>query len=269
MATPIEWNPRGVVNAAAIGRESPAGRYRPEPPLNRFVEHFWSVRWDLRGRPPVTRETLPHPSVHLVIEEGRSGLAGVGTGRFVRALEGRGWVLGLKFLPGCFRPFWRGPVSDLTDRVLGLEEAFGPDGPALESAVLRCEGDAPAAVAAAEAFLSARLPAPDPRADEARRIVDLIRERRELARAEQVAEAAGVGLRALQRLFGEYVGVGPKWVLQRYRMHEAMARLESGEALDLAQLALELGYFDQAHFIRDFKALLGRTPGAYAPPAGG
>jgi transcriptional regulator GlxA family with amidase domain len=88
-----------------------------------------------------------------------------------------------------------------------------------------------------------------------------------MTRVEAVAEAAGLGVRALQRLFKDYVGVSPKWVIQRYRLHEALARLESGAPLDLAALALELGYFDQAHFNRDFKSLLGRAPAAYAREA--
>ena len=264
MATRIEWNPRGVVGGAAMKRDSPAGRHLPDPALEPFVEHYWTVAWDLRGRAPVTRETLPHPSVHLVIEEGRSGLAGPSTARFSRTLEGRGRALGIKFAPGGFRPFWRGPVSQLADRVLGLDEAFGQAGLDLEAAVLARGDDEDAAVAEAEAFLLRRRPEPGAEGLLARRIVARILEDRRLMRAESVAEDAGLSLRALQRLFSDHVGASPKWVIRRYRLHEAMARLESGDALDLAALALDLGYFDQAHFNRDFKAVLGRPPGDYA-----
>ncbi|HEU4950715.1 MAG TPA: helix-turn-helix domain-containing protein [Holophagaceae bacterium] len=264
MAERIDWKPRGVVGGAALARQSPAGRFAPDPRLAPFVEHLWTVAWDLGGGPPVTRETLPHPAVHLVIEAGRSGLAGPTTGRFTRILEGRGRVLGVKFLPGGFRPFWGRPVSGLADRVLPLQEAFGDAGAALEAAVLACGDDEDGAVAAAEAFLLARLPEPDPEGLRARAIVARIQADRSLTRAEQVAEAEGLSLRTLQRLFGEQVGVPPKWVLRRCRLHEAMARLESGEGLDLAGLALDLGYADQAHFTRDFKAVLGRAPGTYA-----
>ena len=52
-------------------------------------------------------------------------------------------------------------------------------------------------------------------------------------------------------------------MIQRYRLFEAAERLTSGEA-DGAMLAQELGYFDQAHFIRDFKAMVGKPPQAYA-----
>lgn len=262
MAQPIEWMPRGVLHAEAIRRESPVGRYQPDPRLADFVQHFWPVAWDLAS--PVTRETLPHPTVHLVIEAGRSGLAGPTTRRFIRTLEGRGRALGIKFHPGGFRPFWRGPISGLADRVLPLEEAFGPEGAALEAEVLALGDDEVACVACAETFLLKRLPPPDPQAHLARELVRQILEDSGLQRVEALAEASGLGLRRLQRLFSQYVGVSPKWVIKRYRLHEAVLRLDAGETQDLAALALDLGYFDQAHFIHDFKVLLGRTPTAYA-----
>ena len=73
----------------------------------------------------------------------------------------------------------------------------------------------------------------------------------------------GVGVRTLQRLFDETVGVSPKWVIQRYRLHEAAARMAAAAAIDWADIALELGYADQAHFIRDFRKLVGRSPADY------
>lgn len=266
MARPVEWRPRGVLHPETMRGEARPGRYLPEPPLDAFVEHYWTVEWDHAGQPPVLRETLPHPSVHLVLEKGRSCLIGVHRQRFVRLLEGRGRVLGIKFLPGGFRPFWSSPISTLTDRRIPLGKAFGPEGETLEREVLACEGPPEAAIARAEAFLLARLPPADPKAGLARRIVSLILENPSVLRAEFLAEATGLSLRALQRLFKDYVGVSPKRVIQRYRLHEAMERLEGGHPLDLASLALDLGYCDQAHFSRDFKTLLGRSPGVYAAP---
>ena len=70
--------------------------------------------------------------------------------------------------------------------------------------------------------------------------------------------------RTLQRLFRRHVGVGPKWVLQRARLHDAVDRIDRGGVRDLAALAVELGWFDQAHFTRDFTALVGQSPAAYA-----
>ena len=70
-------------------------------------------------------------------------------------------------------------------------------------------------------------------------------------------------MRALQRLFAEYVGVSPKWTIRRYRLQEAAERLAAAESVDWPALALDLGYADQAHFIRDFKRMIGRAPAEY------
>jgi hypothetical protein len=83
-----------------------------------LVQHFWIVRWDLRGFPPQMRETLPHPNVHVSLAPGELLIYGVQTGRFTRVLADRGGVFGVKFRPGGFRPFLRRPVSSLRDRTI-------------------------------------------------------------------------------------------------------------------------------------------------------
>jgi AraC-like DNA-binding protein len=115
-----------------------------------------------------------------------------------------------------------------------------------------------------QAFLFERLPAPDPQVERVAALVAEIEKDRTLTRADALAARHGTSLRALQRLFDAYVGVGPKWVINRYRLHEAVDRLADGAAVDWSALALDLGYFDQAHFIRDFRSLVGRTPGEFA-----
>ena len=78
-----------------------------------------------------------------------------------------------------------------------------------------------------------------------------------------VADRHAVTVRTLQRLFTHYVGVGPKWVLARYRLHDAVADLDAGWPGTLTDLAVRYGWYDQAHFTRDFTALVGVTPGQY------
>jgi AraC-like DNA-binding protein len=85
-----------------------------------------------------------------------------------------------------------------------------------------------------------------------------------LLRASDVAAAVGVDLRSLQRRFRHYVGVGPKWVIRQYRLHEAAEQLKAETPPPLADLAASLGYADQAHFARDFKRVVGRSPGSFA-----
>ena len=70
--------------------------------------------------------------------------------------------------------------------------------------------------------------------------------------------------RSLQRLCLRRVGLSPKWLIQRRRLHEAAGRLADPNRPTLTELASVLGYADQAHFVRDFRAVTGLTPGKYA-----
>ena len=60
------------------------------------------------------------------------------------------------------------------------------------------------------------------------------------------------------------MGAAPKWLIRLYRIKEAAARIEDGDVGGWADLAARLGYADQAHFINDFRRLIGRSPGRYA-----
>jgi AraC-like DNA-binding protein len=97
----------------------------------------------------------------------------------------------------------------------------------------------------------------------AAKLVETILEDREIKAVDDLAAKVGIGKRSLQRLFNDYVGVSPKWVIRRYRLHELIERAHSGQPSDWSQLALELGYFDQAHLINDFRKLTGFSPTEY------
>lgn len=255
---------RGILRPHDAAAGFRLSRHAPAPDLAYFVDYYWEVVWDLAE--PVHRETLPFPSVHLAVQAGRCGAFGPVRRRFRVLLEGRGSVFAVKFRPGAFRPFLGEPVSRLTDGVRPLAAVFGPPGARLETEVLAC-GDPSAQIALAEAFLRARLPDPDPRIDAVNRVIDRIAGDRSITRVEPLVEPFGASLRTLQRTFGEYVGVSPKRVIQRYRLQEAAERLAHEGAGTLSRLALELGYADQAHFANDFRAIVGVTPGEYARQA--
>jgi AraC-like DNA-binding protein len=238
-------------------------RRPPSDDLASIVDRFWAVRWDLRGKPPFEQETLPYPCVNLVIGTHRPGVHGPLTSRFVARLEGEGWVLGAKFQPAGFRGLTRVLPFELADRVLTLHEAFGDEGRALDAAVLASDDDL-TRIALVEGFLRAHHPGMEDEGRETNRIVEFARVDPSIARVAHLATWAGRPVRAIERLFRNHVGVSPKWVIRRFRVQEAAVRLAAGGALDSTALAQELGYFDQAHFIRDFKAQVGRTPAQYA-----
>jgi AraC-like DNA-binding protein len=253
--------PRGVLHRIPAGTFA-HGRVDPPPDLGDRIEYFWAVHWNLEGLPAQLQETLPHPNVHLVVEPGTSAAWGVHTGRWTRVLEGRSSAFGIKFRPGAFRALLGRAVASISNDTVASTTLFGAEAARLDE-VLSCGDDAAAALVAAD-FLRPRLPAADAPALLAGRIVDAAAADLELHSADELARRFDMSLRALQRLFSEYVGVGPKWVINRYRMHEAVARVQAGQPVSWASLAQDLGYFDQAHFIADFRRLVGKTPGDYA-----
>jgi AraC-like DNA-binding protein len=255
---------QGILQPAEAAASFTLTRLPPADDLAEHVERHWIVAWDRRDREPFEQRILPHPCVNLVAEPGLVAVHGIPSRVSAHRLEGQGMAIGTKFRPGGFAGFHRGPASALRDRALALSEVFGAAGDRLEPDLAARAGDPDAHIEAVETFLRARRPAPDPRFMLVREVVaDMLAGPPETTVAE-LARRHGVSERTLQRLFGRYVGMAPKWVLRRYRMHEAAERIAAGEAGNIPRLALELGYFDQSHFIGDFTAQIGCSPGVYA-----
>ncbi len=245
---------RGIVEPAALMRRVDFRRLPPAPELAAYVEHYWFIDWDLDE--PFEQHVVGHPSVNVVIMRPdadspiEAEIAGVGRDLFAIKLHGRGWVRAAQFRPGGYRPFHHGSVAELTDRQvpIAVPRFFEPDPDALAAAAL-------------DSLLLGFLSEPDENTALAMRLVDLARYDRGLTRVSAYANRAGLSVRALQRLFVDYVGVPPKWVILRYRVQEAIER--AAPDVDWAQLATDLGYADQAHLVRDFTATIGVSPTMY------
>ena len=245
-----------------LGEDFRLDRFPASDDVAGLVERHWLVSWDL---PPGRRASvtlLPHPCVNLVHDRGMVVIAGVGRSRFTYALAGRGRVFGVKFRPGGFHPVYGRSVAELTDRTVPLSTLWRDADVLAEE--LSAAADLPAMAEVAERHLRANRPPPDPVVAELGGIVHALLHDRTVTRVEEVSSRFGIRQRTLQRMFQRYVGVSPKWVLSRYRLHEAAARLAEGTGTSWAEVAVGLGYFDQSHFIRDFTRAIGQTPAAYA-----
>ena len=255
--------PRGILRLNGVDDERIRySRRLPAVELQFFIEHYWLIDWDLSMHEPERVETLPHPSVHFVFEKGKSAIVGVVRGKFTRSLEGKGRIFGVKFRPGAFYAFAKTPVARFTDRTVDVAQVFGEAGRVLEP-VLVSQDEEQLRVSRADRFFQQRLPAEDDTVALVNRIVSRVIADREIRKVEHLVRAFDVNLRRLQRIFHQYVGITPKWMIQRYRLHEAIERIARRRTIDWARLALELGYCDQAHFIKDFRAIVHCSPGEY------
>lgn len=222
----------------------------PSPDLAPFVDYYWIASWHYQL--PYRQLIVPYPNVHLTFRDGTAEVHGVSSRHVFKQLERTGRVFGVAFRPGCFRPFLGSDVSTITDRSIPAHEIFTQPLPQ------------PVDVDTVERFLRQHLPDRDPTAEWIADVVARIATEPGLARVDDLAGLLGTSVRTLQRLFAGYVGVGPKWVIRRYRLHEVTERMTQGTVIDWATLAAELGYADQAHFTRDFTAMFGESPTRYA-----
>ncbi|GAA4399980.1 helix-turn-helix domain-containing protein [Fodinibacter luteus] len=265
----------GVLRPGELSRHVDLARDPAGPVAGRWVENRWSLRWHLPPGRWYDSEILPHPTCSLTVELGSHPRAGIPAGETVVVtgvctrrfdVEVRGWgrVLGLRFRPGGLAALTGHPASAWTNRSVAasdvlpahLTEALSdPDLVGLDAAAWADVAEAGLAVLADNR--------PDPRYDLLLEVVaDMLADRTMLTVAD-VADRHAVTVRTLQRLFTHYVGVGPKWVLGRYRMHDAVSDLDAGFHGTLTDLAVRYGWYDQAHFTRDFTELIGVTPGRY------
>jgi AraC-like DNA-binding protein len=229
------------------------------PDLRDLVSHHWCADWDLAGRAPFRQLLPPSLHLHLTMVTGEPAvLRGVAQRASTRVLAGRGRAFGVAFRPGVFRSLLPGSAAALTGRAVPATVVLGFD------PVADLDRDPEAIAAGLDDLLRRHRTAPHPASATAAELVEIIAVTPDLTRVDTLAERCGMSVRALQRLCAEHVGVGPKWMIRFHRLREVRQRLEDGTAPTWADLAAELGYTDQAHFSRDFTAMLGEPPATYA-----
>ncbi|WP_218030139.1 helix-turn-helix domain-containing protein [Pseudonocardia hydrocarbonoxydans] len=250
----------------ATGFSPPVHRYAPGPGLADLVRRYWVPVWSLPPGTVSRQRVLQYPVCLVVVADSYARLYGPRTGLSVTELAGDGWAVGAMLQPAAGAPVWGRPVRELTDRFVDLAQAPGVDGPGLTTRIRDVMGADAASRLAAVAVLERELERLPPVEDEGRlvnAIVEYVEGDPQVRRVGQVCAKFDIRERTLQRLLARRLGLHPKWLIQRRRLQEAAARLRA-DAVDLAGVAAELGYADQAHLTRDFRTVTGLTPGEYA-----
>lgn len=266
---------RGVRKVDPVDRAHLTGVSRPSPPIHRYaagehlgdlVDRFWIPVWSLPS--PSTQSTLQHPVCLVVISNTYARFYGVARGRSSVTLEGDGWAVGVMLTPAAGRLLLGRSVATVTDRWIELAPMLGPGHGPLVQDVRRAMAADPSdpaahasAIEATEQWLTTHLPV-DEQGLLVNRLVDWLRDHPEVTRVSEVASAFGMTERSLQRLVEQRLGLTPKWLVQRRRLHDAVTALKAG-ATGLADMAADLGYTDQAHFTHDFRTVTGMTPGEF------
>jgi AraC-like DNA-binding protein len=260
----VESNPNqtvGILDSHHALQQYSLKRYDPSGALATFVEQYWIVRWDLPAGQTYETKILPFPSVNMAITNTESTLNGVVTGTFSRTLHGKGTVIGVKFLPGGFHPFYKKPIERLTNQVLPLKTIF----PAARIKKIVSQLDQPdnLLIQEVEKLLLTKHPEHDPTIAAIGQIITTVKDDPTIWQVQTISEAFSVSERTIQYAFKNYVGIGLKAVISRYRLQDAANAIDHGHK-DWASLAQQYGFTDQPHFIREFKKVLGETPAQYS-----
>ena len=252
--------------------------YTPCAALRPYVECFWS--WLSASPAPDTsfHRVLPDGCMDIVFNFGeswagsnpsgelanfdKSYVVGTMTRPLLVGLGNRAEFLGVRFRPGKAPAFLRLSADELTDRSASLDNLWGRTGKTLEARLAELP-NLQRKITELERVLLRRLALDgkqDPRVEAA---VDFILRQRGTPSVQAVCAHAGISRQHLARKFAHHVGISPKLFCRVVRFQNIVERLRGSGPVDWSATALELGYYDQAHMISDFKELAGLSPGQY------
>lgn len=257
----------GVLHPQNLRRYN-AQRFEAPAEISAVVEHFWHVRWHLDEGEVISQRIIDAANINLTIEEGAVlaplVITGIHRRAWHRQIRDSGSAFGIRL-----RPAGLAVLSDLAPARLanatvevtpGLDRhlyAFMLQVAAADTARTRV-------VAATAAVLEILRERPVTASGElANAAFDELTARVRSRIGTDLAVGLGTSERTIQRALKDTLGQGPKFISRRIRLQEAARLLATRPELDLAELAFELGYADQAHLTNDFRAVAGVSPGAY------
>jgi AraC-like DNA-binding protein len=253
--------------------------YKPNPSLSKFVDNFWLYE----GYEPdhKTELILPTGTLELVINlrqnelriydaerpENCSRLSGA----IVSGASGRGFapdtaeeafIIGVHFKPGGAFPFLGLPAGDLADTHVDLESLWGPSAGRLRERLCEARTSAERFQLLQEAMLS-RLCHDLEQHYAVSAALEMFGKNQAGPRVREVAKYLGLSQRRFIQVFKAEVGITPKLFSRIQRFQHTRTFTQHNPSINWADLAVDLGYYDQSHFIREFLEFSGLSPTDY------
>jgi len=258
--------------------------YIPAKPLSELIQLFWLFRG--QSAPSSRERVMPDGSMQLIINlaEDRlriysgespgeyatvpgSLISGMRSQSFLIDTGGQEWVMGIHFKSGGALPFLGPPGNETRDLSLPLDTFWGSGAGCLRERLLAAP-TSQAKFKLLEGYLLARagaLPARHPAVDFA--LQHLQRVPASVSQS-SLAEKIGYSQRRFIEIFSREVGLTPKLFGRIMRFQRALQLIYRQAPVDWAAVAFDCGYYDQAHFIHDFKKFSGMSPSAYLAAGG-
>lgn len=252
-------------------------RYREfqvSPPLANFVECIWSLEGNPGQASTAPERLLPDGCVELILnlsdlfrEHTETGSSDLQPERFIVGQmtrpvfvspTGNVKLLGIRFAPGGTLPFFPCPPGKLTNTIIPLADAATQLDKTLSGEVYEAR-ELPDKVRLIESLLIKQLLANHQSGPSLQSAVSRIVRSGGQTSVDRLASDLGISGRQLERRFMSEVGLGPKLLCRILRFQQVFQAVESSNQ-NWARVAVECGYYDQAHLIRDFRQFAGQTP---------
>lgn len=250
--------------------------YIPQGPLAKYIQRYWTLENDDVSTP--TRDRIfPDGCIELIFNYGDRFKKYEGDranwqpesfihGQLKQYIEiertGIVGIFSVRFRPHGLRPFVSFAVNKATEREMPVTDLWGEAGNRLAQDIALAD-TTEERIRLAEAFLEQRLDASVDKNDTVHQCVERIESHMGLVSIDRLAADLCVGRRHLERKFVEHVGISPKLFARIIRFNRVLHLIEEKTENNFAYLAQESGFYDQAHFIKDFKDFTGLNPGSY------
>jgi AraC-like DNA-binding protein len=251
----------------------------PAQPLSEFVDWFWF--FEGLDVPHRRERVLPDGSTELVINLDdsrrklfdreqphrfqtfhRAWVSGARSDYILIDVLPQSSMIGVHFKPGGLVPFLKMPASELTGQVIELDTLWGRDAADLRDRLLEANG-VRVRFHVLEEFLLRRAVRPLTHHPAVAHALGEWRQAMSAVRVRQVADSLGFSHKHFIDLFRDAVGLTPKRYCRVRRFQQALTGINRGQSVDWTEVALDAGYYDQAHFVHDFTAFSGLKPSEY------
>ena len=248
--------------------------YAPCSDLAPYIKCYWTLE-SPKEKTPEKNTIVPDGCMKMIFHYGdpykhytengnniflpRCFVIGQLTGPYEVEPTGETGIFSVRFHPNGFLPFATIAIKEMENTAVSLEKLFGKDGKEIEQKVLNANST-PERIKLVETFLLSRLTDTETIDRIVRSTVETILTANGQLTIDELSKQTNINRRQLERKFSSAIGLSPKQLSKIIRLQATLKMLLSKKFTSLTALAYESEYYDQAHFIKDFKELTGFTP---------
>jgi len=248
--------------------------FEPHEDLIDFVQCYWTIE-SYKEDTPQINTIVPDGTMKMIFHYGdlywhhppnrkrflqpRCFLIGQLTRPYIVEPEGDTGTFVVRFHPHGFLPFTTIPIKEMENTPVAIERLFGEAAIALEQKILSAKSTADR-IQTIETFLLDRLNSKEVTDRIVQSTIETITSAKGQLSIEELSLKSNLNRRQLSRKFSSEIGLSPKQLSKTIRLQATLRMLLDNDGTSLTDLAYENEFYDQAHFIKEFKAFTGHTP---------